>query len=72
VRIDRRYVMVGLAMAGLMFALNVARLSILGLFPAHFDFLHDGGGAVLFSWAGLIGAALLAGFGVIHATARQH
>lgn len=71
VRIDGRYVMVGLAMAGLMFALNVVRLSILGLFPAHFDFLHDGGGAVLFGWAGLIGAALLAGRGILHAAARQ-
>ena len=71
VRNDRRYLMVGIAMAGLMFALNVVRLSILGLFPAHFDFLHDGGGAILFGWAGLIGAALLAGRGIIHATARQ-
>ena len=71
IRIDRRYVMVGIAMAGLMFALNVVRLSILGLFPAHFDFLHDGGGALLFAWAGLIGAALLAGHGILHATARQ-
>jgi len=72
IRIDRQYVMIGVAMAGLMFALNVVRLSILGLFPAHFDYLHVGGGAVLFGWAGLLGAALLAGKGIIDAAARQH
>jgi exosortase/archaeosortase family protein len=71
IRIDRQYLIVGLAMAALMFALNVVRLSILGMFPAHFDYLHDGGGAVLFGWAGLIGAALLAGKGIIDAAARQ-
>lgn len=71
IRVDRRYLMVGVAMAGLMFALNIVRLSILGLFPAHFDYLHVGGGAVLFGWAGLLGAALLAGKGIIDAAARQ-
>lgn len=72
IRVDRAYVLVGVGMAVLMFALNIVRLSVLGLFPAHFDYLHDGGGAVLFSWAGLIGAALLAGMGVLSASARQH
>jgi exosortase/archaeosortase family protein len=72
IRIDRRYIMIGVGMAGLMFGLNVVRLSVLGLFPAHFDYLHNGGGAVLFGWAGLIGAALLAGLGIIRAAARQH
>jgi len=71
IRIDRQYVMVGFAMAAAMFALNVVRLSMLGLFPAHFDFLHFGTGAILFGWAGLITAALLAGFGVVRADARQ-
>jgi hypothetical protein len=55
-----------------MFGLNVARLSILGLFPEHFDILHTGAGALLFGWAGLIGAAILAGLGVTNAAARQH
>ena len=71
VKIDRSYVLVGLAMAGSMFALNVVRLSMIGILPDQFDFLHDGGGAVLFGWAGLILAAALAGFGVIRADARQ-
>lgn len=71
IRIDRPYLLVGIAMAASMFALNVVRLSVLGIFPQHFDFLHDGGGAVLFGWAGLICAAALAGFGVIRADARQ-
>jgi exosortase/archaeosortase family protein len=72
IRIDRRYAMTGLAMVAFMFGLNVARLSILGLFPEHFDILHTGAGALLFGWAGLIGAAILAGLGVTNAAARQH
>ena len=70
-RIDRRYVAVGVAMAAFMFALNIARLATIGLFPAYFTFLHFGTGAALFGWAGLIGAALLAGWGVLGAAERQ-
>jgi hypothetical protein len=70
-RIDRKYVLAGLAMAGWMFALNIARLVAVGLFPAHFHFLHVGAGAELFGWAGLIGAAAIAARGVIGAVARQ-
>ena len=71
IRIDRRYVAVGLTMVLFMFVLNIARLATIGLFPAYFVFLHFGTGAALFGWAGLIGAAMLAGFGVIHAAERQ-
>jgi len=71
IRIDRRYVAVGAAMAAFMFALNIARLATIGLFPAYFQFLHFGTGAALFGWVGLIGAALLAGWGVLSAAARQ-
>jgi len=71
IRIDRRYVALGAAMAGFMFALNIARLAAIGLFPADFNFLHFGAGAALFGWAGLIGAVLLAGWGVANAAARQ-
>jgi hypothetical protein len=71
VHIDRRFVLVGVAMTLFMFALNIARLAMIGLFPAYFIFLHFGTGAALFGWAGLIGAALLAGWGVLDAAARQ-
>jgi hypothetical protein len=71
IRIDRRYVAVGVAMALFMFALNIARLAAIGLFPSHFTYLHFGTGAALFGWAGLVGAALLAGSGVMNAAARQ-
>lgn len=71
IRIDRRYLLVGVAMAGFMFALNIARLATIGLFPAYFTYWHFGTGAALFGWAGLIGAALLAGWGVASAAARQ-
>ena len=71
IRIDRQYVAVGAAMAGFMFALNIARLATIGLYPDYFTYLHFGTGAALFGWAGLIGAALLAGWGVANAVARQ-
>jgi hypothetical protein len=71
IRVDRRYVAVGAAMAAFMFALNIARLATIGLFPANFQFLHFGTGAALFGWVGLIGAALIAGLGVLSAAARQ-
>lgn len=71
IRIDRGYLLTGLSMVAFMFALNVARLSTIGMFPDQFQFLHVGEGAALFGWAGLIGAALLAGLGVTHAAVRQ-
>jgi hypothetical protein len=71
IRIDRRYVAIGAAMVVFMFALNIARLASIGLFPAHFTYLHFGTGAALFGWAGLVGAGLLAGWGVASAAARQ-
>lgn len=71
IRIDRGYLAVGFAMVALMFVLNILRLSAIGLFPAHFELLHAGVGAVLFGWAGLIGAAVLAGTGVVRAAAVQ-
>ena len=71
IRADGRYLLIGAAMVALMYGLNVVRLSTIGLFPDHFDFLHVGWGAAIFGWAGLIGASLLAGIGVTHAAARQ-
>jgi hypothetical protein len=71
VRVDREYVAIGVAMIAWMFALNVARLTSIALFPSHFIFLHHGTGATLFGWAGLIGAGLLAGTGVVRAADRR-
>lgn len=71
IRIDRRYVLTGMAMVVVMFVLNVLRLSSIGIYPEHFDYLHYGTGAALFGWAGLISAGLLAAFGVTRAVARQ-
>jgi hypothetical protein len=71
IRLDRRYIAIGAAMAGVMFALNIARLGAIALFPSHYYDLHVGIGAGMFGWAGLIGAAMLAAFGVTHAAARQ-
>ena len=70
-RVDRRYVGIGVAMVALMFALNIVRLSAIGLFPGYFEWLHVGTGADLFGWAGLIGASLLAAWGVTNAARRQ-
>jgi hypothetical protein len=71
IRIDARYIGCGLAMAGFMFAMNIARLAAIGLYPASFQFLHEGAGADLFGWAGLIGAGALAAWGVLSAARRQ-
>ena len=71
IRVDRRYIAVGVAMAAFMFALNIARLAAIGIYPSQFAYLHFGTGAALFGWAGLIGATLLAGWGVANAAARQ-
>jgi hypothetical protein len=71
VRFDGRYIRCGLAMAAFMFALNIMRLSLIGLFPQSFTFLHDGAGADLFSWAALLGAGFLVFAGVRDAVARQ-
>jgi hypothetical protein len=72
IRVDRAYVLVGIAMVGFMFALNVVRLSAMALFPSQFDYLHFGTGGSMFGWAGLIGAGVLVATGVMHAAARQH
>lgn len=70
-RVDRRLVLVcGAAMAA-MFALNVARLTAIALFPRAFDWLHVGTGATLFGWAGLVLAAGIVGGGAYDALARQ-
>jgi hypothetical protein len=71
IRIDRGYLLIGIAMIALMFGLNIIRLSVIGFFPSHFDFLHVGGGAELFAWAGLLGAGLLAGMGALRANPQQ-
>jgi exosortase/archaeosortase family protein len=71
IRLDRRYVAVGLAMIAWMFLLNIGRLATIGWFPGDFEYLHDGYGAALFGFAGLIGAALLVGVGVVSADKRQ-
>lgn len=71
VRLDRRFVAWGLAMAAWMFLVNIARLAAIGLYPADFHFLHEGLGADMFGWAGLLGAGALAAIGVSGAVARQ-
>jgi exosortase/archaeosortase family protein len=71
VRVDRRYVLCGGVMVALMFALNIARLALIGLYPDKFEFLHDGAGADLFSWTGLIAVASVAAWGVTGAVQRQ-
>ena len=70
-RPDPKYALMGLAMIAWMFVMNIARLVAIGLFPADFSFLHAGGGAVLFGWAGLIGAGILVTVAVIGAAERQ-
>lgn len=54
-----RLVLVGvLAMAGTA-AVNVVRLVAIALYPQDFDYLHTGGGALIFGWAALLVAATI-------------
>lgn len=71
VRLDARFTAWGLAMAAWMFLVNVARLAAIGCYPADFHFLHEGLGADMFGWAGLLGAGALAAMGVSSAVVRQ-
>jgi exosortase/archaeosortase family protein len=69
-KVDGRLLLIGAGMIALMFALNIVRLSLMGLFPDHFDFLHAGAGDLLFGWLEVIAMAILAGLGVSNAVAR--
>lgn len=54
-----RLALVGvLAMAGTA-AVNVVRLVAIALYPQDFDYLHTGGGALIFGWAALLVAATI-------------
>lgn len=70
-RIDRRYVAAGALMMAWMFLLNIGRLTLLGVRPQDYQYLHNGTGAALFGWAGLLGVAAIAAFGVLRAADRQ-
>lgn len=52
-------------------ALNLVRIAALARYPAWFDWLHDGTGAVLFGLASLAVSGLLIGCGVIDAARRE-
>lgn len=69
-KVDGRLLLICAGMMVLMFALNIVRLSLMGLFPDHFYFLHAGAGGLLFGWLEVIAMALLAGLGVSNAVAR--
>ena len=69
--IDRRLILVGVAAMAAMYALNLARLSAIALFPTDFEWLHLGTGATLFGWAGLLLAGLIIGAGAYDALARR-
>jgi len=70
-RVDARLVATGAAMIFFMFALNIARLCAIGLYPDRFEFIHSGVGAALFGWTGLIGVAILAALGSHDALNRR-
>jgi hypothetical protein len=70
-RLDLRYVAFGASMIIFMFSLNIARLSLIGLYPGSFAVLHEGVGAALFRWTALLGAAAIAFVSVDNAIHRQ-
>lgn len=52
-------------------AINVTRITIIGFFPAYYDFLHDGGGVVIFSWISAVVAVAVCYVGVRHANSQK-
>ncbi len=70
-QISRRLLLVGAAAVLAMFALNLARLSAIAMFPANYEWLHSGSGATLFGWAGLLVTGLIIGAGAYDALARR-
>lgn len=53
---------IGIAAAvGAVILINGTRLAAMALYPARFDYLHDGGGATLFGYATLVASVLILG-----------
>lgn len=55
-----KLLLVALAMAAAAILVNVVRLTAIAQFPEHFDYLHHGGGAVLFGYAALVAMGVVA------------
>jgi exosortase/archaeosortase family protein len=69
IRVSRRLVPVALAAVAATILANTGRLAALGLWPAHFHYLHEGGGRQLAAWASLILTGAVIGIG-LHRVAR--
>lgn len=53
------------------FLLNSLRLLMMGWYPQHLDFLHEGSGAAMFGWTGFLILAVIAGIAVINLAPRR-
>jgi exosortase/archaeosortase family protein len=51
--------------------LNTLRMLSMAWFPLHFDFLHHGGGVMLFGWSGFIVMMLIIGIAVLDLAPRK-
>lgn len=49
---------------------NGARLAAMALYPVHFDYLHHGGGAILFGYATLVASVII--LGLVFAAQARH
>jgi len=56
--------------SGAVVAINTLRLTLIGLYPESFDYLHNTGGAELFMWATELAVILIAVVGVWRASPR--
>ncbi|MCB2067638.1 MAG: archaeosortase/exosortase family protein [Erythrobacter sp.] len=65
VRFGRRMVTAVGSACLAMILLNGSRLASMAIWPEHFDWLHTGGGAVLFGYAALLVMAPIVGFAVL-------
>jgi exosortase/archaeosortase family protein len=62
--LSRRLVPVALAAVAVTVCANVGRLAALGMWPAHYHYLHEGGGRELAAWTSLILTGAVIGIGL--------
>lgn len=72
VRLTRKMWLLALAMVATIFAINIARLTVIALFPAYYDFLHTGYGGQMFAFAGLLGAGAIILVGALRSKQSQY
>ena len=68
VKVNKTIILAGLAAIGAVVFINSVRLASLGYYPQNFEYLHVGGGRILFGWATMIAVLIIISLGIIRAS----